>query len=335
MEVQPVDTTIETAKKPVHTSSVVYSGFVFGSVAAVLFALIFFHSLVAAPKTFKVPSTVVFFENQTASDLIANLKTEGYITSPIAFKIFLKLSGRETRIPAGEYYFDLPLNASQLAYRFSSGDTRETSVRLTVPEGFTVAQVAALVESKFPEIQPDVFKKIGNDNEGYLFPDTYFFNTTATAVEIEGRMKANYVVKTEPLFKPLNLNEKQTYKILILASLLEEEGKTLEDKRMIAGILLNRLDKGMPLQVDATINYIKGVADRVYFSDLEIESPYNTYKNKGLPPGPISSPGLESLEAAISPTSSNYIYYLTGADGTFYYAKTFEEHVRNKEKYLR
>jgi UPF0755 protein len=104
---------------------------------------------------------------------------------------------------------------------------------------------------------------------------------------------------------------------------------------MIAGILLNRLEKDMPLQVDATINYIKGVADRVYFSDLEIDSPYNTYQKKGLPPGPISSPGLESLEAAISPTSSKYIYYLTGTDGTFHYAKTFEEHVRNKEKYLR
>ncbi len=91
----------------------------------------------------------------------------------------------------------------------------------------------------------------------------------------------------------------------------------------------------MPLQVDATINYIKGAADKVYFSDLEIDSAYNTYQNKGLPPGPISSPGLLSLEAAITPTPSKYIYYLTGDDGTFHYAQTFEEHVRNKKKYIK
>jgi UPF0755 protein len=179
------------------------------------------------------------------------------------------------------------------------------------------------------------YLSIQKEKEGFLFPETYFFYQNVTTEEILKKMQDTYTEKVTPLISSLGLDQKQERKVIILASILEEEGKTTEDKKMIAGILLNRIEKGMPLQVDASINYIKGMASDVSFSDLEIESPYNTYKNKGLPPGPISNPGLDSIMAALHPTKSKFIYYLTGVDGTFHYAITFEEHVRNKEKYLR
>ena len=120
-----------------------------------------------------------------------------------------------------------------------------------------------------------------------------------------------------------------------MASLIEKEADTAEDRRIVSGILWNRIDADMPLQVDAVFGYI---LDRSGYaptgSDLEIDSPYNTYENRGLPPGPIANPGLDALTAALHPAATEYFYYLTGRDGLMYYAETFEEHKRNRELYL-
>ena len=128
---------------------------------------------------------------------------------------------------------------------------------------------------------------------------------------------------------------RDTYRDVIIASLLEREAVSLEDKRIVAGILYNRIDVGMRLDVDATVSYMKGDwRAPITYEDLQRDSPYNTRKNLGLPPGPICNPGLVSLEAAMSPAPSSYLYYLTGNNGHMYYAKTLEEHNVNKEKFL-
>ncbi len=129
---------------------------------------------------------------------------------------------------------------------------------------------------------------------------------------------------------------KPVSEIVILASLLEEEASTSEDRRIVSGILWKRLSMGMLLQVDATFQYINGKGSlELTLDDLKIDSPYNTYKYKGLPPTPISNPGLDSIRAAVIPTKTNYLYYLSERDGTMHYATTFAEHLRNKARYLR
>jgi UPF0755 protein len=301
-----------------------------GAVLCVVFFAIIVFVQLQAPRGFPTPSTVEFSKDESVNTLIQKLHDEEYINSPFVFKLFLKLSGRENKIPAGRYYFDKKLDVGSLAHRFVSGDFNQTKQRLTIPEGKTVMQIAQLVHEKFPQIEENSFISYAQKYEGYLFPDTYFFYSDVTKEEIVEKMRNNFTEKTDQVWGGLNLTDKQKSNIIILASLLEEEGKTSTDRKLIAGILLNRLRIGMPLQVDATINYIKGEATRVYFSELKIESDYNTYLNKGLPPGPISSPGLDSIRDALNPTPSKYLYYLTGADGVFYYAVTFDEHVRNR-----
>lgn len=177
----------------------------------------------------------------------------------------------------------------------------------------------------------------GTGYEGFLFPDTYVFGPTASPKQIVGLLLKNFRNKIEPLITKYSLFlEKHTLRdTVILASLLEREAISLEDKRIVAGILYNRLEAGMRLDVDATVSYIKGDwRSPITYSDLQSDSAYNTRKKGGLPPGPICNPGLISLEAAMSPLPSAYLYYLTGSNGQMYYAKTLEEHNLNKAKFL-
>ncbi len=173
--------------------------------------------------------------------------------------------------------------------------------------------------------------------EGELFPDTYILPPNATAKLIVTSLLKNFRNKFDPLARKYSsfLQQHSAREVVIIASLLEREAKSLEDKRIVAGILYERLKIGMRLDVDATVSYLKGDwRSPLTYNDLAINSPYNTRKNRGLPAGPICNPGTESLEAAMSPTSLGYLYYLTGNNGSMYYARTLEEHNLNKAKYL-
>lgn len=317
-----------------HTSSVLYSGTLIFIICIVGLFLVTLYTSLQAPKNFPAGSSIEYKKDDYVSNLGVQLKEKKYIRSVYAFKFFIYLYGSDKKIVTGKYYFDSRLPVNVIAHRFVLGDFNQKTIRMTVPEGSTVSDIADIVSKKIKSIDSAKFKSLAKQKEGFLFPDTYFIDADVTEEEIIKKMEETYASKVLPLIQNIKANKKQENQIIILASLLEEEGKTEVDKKMIAGILLNRLEKDMPLQVDATINYIKGETSKVYFSDLEIVSPYNTYKNKGLPPGPISNPGLQSIQSALTPTKSNYLYYLTGNDGIFHYAKTFEEHVRNKERYL-
>jgi UPF0755 protein len=176
-------------------------------------------------------------------------------------------------------------------------------VRVTIPEGYTNKDIAERFK-RFENFDKDIFFSIAKDKEGYLFPDTYFFTGRETEKEVVAKMEDNFKKKVGEI-KP---------EVLVMASLLEKESKLPEEKKIISGILWKRLEVGMPLQVDAELD---------------------TYRYKELPPRPISNPGLESIEAAKNPVASEYWYYLHDKNGNIHYAKTFEEHKINKEKYLR
>ena len=186
-----------------------------------------------------------------------------------------------------------------------------------------------------PDFSADAFTQLAKPHEGYLFPDTYFFDPGTTPEEAVARLRATFDTKTEALRNELATRALELDRIVIMASLIEKEADTEEGRRVVSGILWNRIEAGMPLQVDAVFGYIlerSGYAPTG--DDLEIDSPYNTYLNRGLPPGPIANPGLASLDAALNPATTDYFYYLTGRDGEMYYAEGFEGHKRNRELYL-
>jgi UPF0755 protein len=239
-------------------------------------------------------------------------------------------------VQTGAYRFPIREGALSIAYRLATGNFGVAPARVTIPEGSTVRDIAAIVADALPEVTADEVYAAGARYEGMLFPDTYTFSYGTDAETVIRTMRETFRAKTSPLLQDILASDHSLTEIVTMASLIEKEARTLESKQMISGILWRRLAIGMPLQVDAVFGYI---ANRPTFSpsysDLKTDSPYNTYKYKGLPPGPIGSPGYDSLYAALHPTKSPYLFYLTGKDGKMHYAATYAEHQVNEQKYLR
>lgn len=233
-------------------------------------------------------------------------------------------------------FFSLLLFAGILVlglYYYSSNEPQPVpleTVRVTIPEGFNVRQIGEALE-KAGMFRKEEFIAKAQDEEGYLFPDTYDFYKISTPEKVILKMRENFDLKVGGRVEKEKLKE-----IIILASILEEEAATPKDWKIIAGILLKRTEAKMPLQVDATLTYITGkTSAEMTDEDLALASPYNTYKNLGLPPGPISNPGINVIDAALNPEKSPYWYYLSDKNGVIHYAKTFEQHKINKQKYIR
>jgi UPF0755 protein len=199
-------------------------------------------------------------------------------------------------------------------------------MKVTIPEGYTVREIEEKLKIKLP----------GENLEGYLFPDTYYFPLDVSGEEVVRIMHENFEKKIAPYLKEIEKSGKSLKDIIIMASLIEKEVKTKEEKELVSGILWKRLKAGIPLQVDATITYITGKkTTKIPLEDLKIDSPYNTYKYKGLPPAPICNPGLESILAALYPKESDYWYYLSKPDGKTLFFKDYEEFIVAKAKYLK
>ncbi len=280
------------------------------------------------------PASVTIPAGTSLTGSAAILEENGLLRSRRAYRA-IALIEHVRGIQAGTYYFAHAPTVWELVSRLEKGDIGRAEVHITFPEGTPVRQMGDMLRASFPpSFDAEHFKSIALPYEGFLFPDTYYFDPEVTPEEVLARMRANFDTHAEWMQgKPLS--EKEERDAVILASILEAEGKTLEDKRIIAGILLKRMASGMPLQVDAAFGYIYGRTGYTpTAADLKSNSAYNTYRMKGLPPTPINNPGEESLRAAVTPTMSPYLYYLTGTDGTMHYSKTFAEHVANKKKYL-
>ncbi len=208
-------------------------------------------------------------------------------------------------------------------------------VRVTVPEGFNVRQIARRLEEAglFPA---EDFIKLAQQEEGFLFPDTYEFYGHALPRDVILKMKENFDRKLSPYLPEAEREGRTLREIIIMASLLEEEVHGEADRKTVAGILWKRLDEKAALRVDATLTYLTGkTSAELTDRDLKLDSPYNTYLYPGLPAGPISNPGLETIKAALYPAASPYWYYLSDQGGQIRYARDFEEHKQNRLKYLR
>jgi UPF0755 protein len=300
-------------------------------VLAGLFTIVYFPLQNEAPRNFTQHRQIVIEEGLSTKEIVRSLQEQGVIRSPFAFSIFLALHFNDAYIQAGSYTFDRPLTSLEIAEAITSGLYMTPPIKITIPEGFRASAIRAYLPQKYRNAD---ISKIG-ELEGYLFPDTYYIDEDTTFEEILELMRENFARRTAPLLPEIEKAGLTLEEVVILASILEKEGNNEESMRTIAGILHSRLYDDMPLQVDATFYYTIGkTSAELTRADLRSDSPYNTYTNKGLPAGPIANPGLTAMKAVLDPIPSNYYYYLTGANGIFYYAETHDEHVSNKYRYL-
>jgi UPF0755 protein len=296
-------------------------------------------------------------EGESAQEVGDKLEDRGVISSGLLFRVLVALEGYEDKLVAGDYEFDRGTPTLEVIERIRSGQTAPLVV--TIREGLRAEEIAELMESEKVISAEDFLEAIESwyefsflyskpywaDLEGYLFPDTYFFNRNKTAEEIVLEILENFDEHFDSELR-LEANDAglSVYSTLTLASIVEREAQVPEERPIIADVFLKRLRRGMPLEADPTVQYALGndpesVAEYGYWkqeltqADLEVDSPYNTYRNAGLPRGPICNPGLDSIQAVIRPTQTDYLYFVARADGSHVFAETLEEHIRNVEQY--
>lgn len=302
----------------------------------VVFGLVFYGFLVAPLPDFPKGRVMQIEYGTSLPEIARTFREAKLIRSELVLKCFVRLLGGSHSIDAGTYRFDESQSTAVIAYRLIQGEYGMPEVRLTFPEGLTVREMSRLVAEAYTEDFGSEFLTEAKQYEGFLFPDTYHFSGADTPQTIVKHMRDVFGEKTSALRDQIRSSGHSLEETVTMASLLEREANTLEDQKIVSGILWRRLAIGMPLQVDAVFAYIlnkPGYAPTL--DDLKIESPFNTYLYKGLPPTPIGNPGESALRAALEPTKTPYLFYLTGNDGAMYYAKTFAEHGRNIERYLK
>lgn len=291
------------------------------------------------------------------------LEEKGIIQDARIFKYYTKFKN-ESDFQAGNYSLTQSMTLDEIIESLKTGRVyREPVFTMTVPEGLTLEQIAKVVEkntshsaekfmarvtdqafieqmmTEYPDLLTEA---ILNENiryalEGYLYPATYpFFEEDPTLDDIIKTMLTSMNTIVSEYSTVLAEKEMSVHEFLTFASLLEEEATAQTDRETIASVFYNRMDIDMPLQTDPTVLYALGShKDRVLYEDLEVKNPYNTYVNVGLPPGPIAGAGKISIDATLNPTDTNYLYFLADKEGTNHFAKTYDEHLANIEKYLR
>lgn len=293
------------------------------------------------------------------NEIALQLENESIISDTPTFVAYVLIERKQSELKAGEYVITPDMSIKDIVSVMAEGTSPNTK-RVTFPEGYTSMQMAdrlvkeGILQNREEFISfSEMTSKSTYDTfeynflnimdapllEGLLFPDTYDLKINSQASAVIDKMLKAFNDKAWPILQEGGKDQASpysSYELLIIASLLEEEVQSEEDMKNVAGILYNRLEIGMPLQVDATLAFITGKqTGQLTNTDKEIDSPYNTYQNRGLPPAPISNPGLRAIEATLNPTENDYLYYLTGRDGNTYFGRTLEEHNDNKQKYLR
>ena len=290
---------------------------------------------------------VIIERGATFSQVVGALREKGVLEHPFAFRILARLRHVDADVKAGEYRFPAHQTSDEILQRLVRGE--QFAVWVTLPEGFTAREIARALASRSlgdAGAYERIFLhggglRIGGQQtlnlEGYLFPSTYLIPTDANPEQVakvlvdqfRRELPSDAAARAKALHRTLP-------EIVTIASLIEREGKVDEDRPLIASVVYNRLRLGMPLELDASIEYAFPEHHNVITKrDLELDSPYNTYRHAGLPPTPIANPGKASLDAALRPATSDYLYYVAKPDGHSVFAKTLQEHNANVERYLK
>ncbi|CAH2212913.1 endolytic transglycosylase MltG [Tepidibacter aestuarii] len=271
------------------------------------------------------------------------------IKNKLFFKITAKVNNMDTGIKAGLYKINQSYSNKEILDILNSGKVYKDLVKITIPEGFEAHQIADRIsdsglvdKGKFMDLvnNPSIFSEnytfLNEEDilslEGYLFPDTYFFDKNYSEEDIINVMLKRFdQIYTDEYKKAQNEKNLTLNQVITLASIVEREARLDKERSIIAGVFYNRININMPLQSCATVQYILGERkSNLSFNDIKIDSPYNTYKNSGLPPGPIASPGKKSIEAALYPENVDYLYFVAKKDGSHSFSKTYNEHLKRK-----
>lgn len=299
----------------------------------------------------------------TLSSISTLLEDKGVIKNARVFKYYAKFKN-ESQFQAGNYALTQAMTLDELIESLKTGKVyRKPVFTMTVPEGLTLEQIGKVVEKKTPYTQKEFMDLVtsdafvqqmkakypelvtdavlaGNvryDLEGYLFPATYsYFEEKPSLESIVDEMVGAMDKVVKDYHDVLTEKKMSVHQLLTFASLLEREATAQTDRETIASVFYNRIEKGMPLQTDPTVLYALGShKDRVLYKDLEVDNAYNTYKNKGLPPGPIAGAGKTSIEAVLNPSTTDYLYFLADKKGINHFSKTYDEHLQKVDKYLK
>ncbi|MBI4068234.1 endolytic transglycosylase MltG [Candidatus Kaiserbacteria bacterium] len=292
-------------------------------------------TLLRAPNDFPAGDIITIERDATAKDIAAQFDSQHIIRSSRTFEVVIRLLGGDRSIHAGDYQFNHSRNVIRIAQALIAGDFGLEPVRIHIPAGATVQEMATIFDAKLIRFDRQEFIDNALPYEGYLYADTYFFLPTAKADVVIRTLRETFDQKIATIQPQIDTFGKPLHDVITMASMLEREENNYEDRQKIAGVLWKRIAINMPLQVDATFVYIIGKGShQLTMEDLDYDSPYNTYKNKGLPPGPISNPSLDAIRAAVNPIPSNNLFYLADRNGTTHYSATYEEHLRKKRYYL-
>jgi UPF0755 protein len=295
------------------------------------------------------PVGVEVVKGDTLSTVAAKLEEAGVIESALVFKVEARVDGtNDTSIKTGRYTFGPGTDTDVILSKLTAGEA-VPSVTVTLPEGLTLPETARAVAegTEIPAVEFEAAARRTDygyaflegeaieTTEGYLFPRRYDFEEGVTAPQVVDRMLGQYLIETEGLGvagagERLNLTE---HELVTVASLIEKESSNAGERPVIASVIYNRIRKGMPLQIDATIQYaLKRPKEGLSYADLRVDSPYNTYENTGLPPGPICSPSLQSLRAAMDPAETDHLYYVLEANGEeHFFTNDYDAFLRAKE----
>jgi UPF0755 protein len=332
-----------------------------GSVIAVFILAIFLSSPGNPEQT-----TFTIESGEDIASIVQRLDDDGFIRSKTLFRWSLSKSGLATKIQPGTHDLADIKTFNELITRITSGGLAAEEMTLLVREGENLRHVQSALKDGGADAADDLFTATGNPAvypqepssimkelaeeypflvakpanvslEGYLFPDTYRVYLDAEPEDIARRMLDNFGDKmTVELLESVKASGRTFHEIITMASIIEREVRGETDRRVVSDIFWKRLDIGMRLQADSTVNYATGKSlPAVTYDDTRFDSPYNTYKYAGLPPGPIGNPGLEAIEAAANPTPNDYWYFLTDAEGNVHYASTLDGHNINKARYLK
>ncbi|MBT2602532.1 endolytic transglycosylase MltG [Peribacillus frigoritolerans] len=298
----------------------------------------------------------------TVNGISTLLEEQGIIKDARVFKYYIKFRN-ESGFQAGEYKLSPSMPIEDIVTSIKTGKLmKEAAMKITIPEGKQLIQIADIIAGKTGEDPKKVFKKLNDKKfvnsmqeqfpqlltseienekvlyplEGYLFPATYDFYEEKPTLE---SIVIEMLKKTEETLQAyqgqMDKNDYSVHEMLTFASLVEEEATAQVDRGKIASVFYNRIKEDMPLQTDPTVLYAKGShKSRVYYKDLEVKSPYNTYKNKGLPPGPIANAGTTSIDAVLKPEKTDYLYFLATPEGEVLYSKTLADHNNKKAEHI-
>lgn len=315
-----------------------------------------FMQLISKPSVLDHAVVITIPEGSSVVEMGDQLRQAGIIPSTWAFRGFALVSGVYSTLPSGKFRFSPGSTIRSVVHDLASGQAKQ-ELSVTLLEGWTISDMATYLsdtvnlyskksvgvafhatDSRIPLPEKTYAflssKPVDLDLEGYLFPDTYRLFLDSEPKDLLEKMLDNFDQKVTPELRQAFTDQGLTlHQAVTFASLLEAEAQSSEDKKMVAGVLYNRLKAGMALQLDTTVIYATGMpGNQLTEKHLQTESPYNTYLHPGLPIGPICNPGLTALEAVAYPTPNDNLYFITDKDGKVYYSLTYEEHLAKKQQ---